>query len=102
MTSLTPMKRIEILLEEGMVPMLAEMVAECGFSGHTVMPVLAGAGGRGGWRDERLTSSRKVMLLAIGPKEDCDRLIAKIEPMLGDYRMLLTVGDVEVIRKDRF
>lgn len=102
MTELTRMKRIEILVEEQLAPRLAKIVRDCGFSGHTVMPVLSGAGGRGSWQDERLTASSRVMLLAIGPKEDADRLLDALKPLLDDYRLLLTIGDVEVIRQERF
>lgn len=102
MTNLTRMKRIELLLEEALVPRMAKVVRESGFSGHTVMPVLSGAGGRGAWQDERLTNSSRVMLLAIGPQEDADRLLAALRPLMDDYRLLLTIGDVEVLRQDHF
>ena len=102
MTDLTRMKRIEILLEEQLVPRIGKIVRDCGFSGHTIMPVLSGSGSRGNWQDERLTGSSRVMLLAIGPQEDADRLLDALGPLLDDYRLLLTIGDVDVVRRDHF
>ncbi|MCJ7422384.1 P-II family nitrogen regulator [Sphingomicrobium astaxanthinifaciens] len=99
---LSKMKRVEILLEEQLVPKLGRIVREAGFSGHTVMPVLQGSGGGGAWQDERLTGSSKVMLLAIGTAEDAGQLLEAIAPLLDSHRLLLTIGEVEVIRRERF
>ena len=99
---LTKMKRIEILADEPLVPRLAKIIRNAGFSGHTVMPVLQGAGSRGAWQDERLTASSRVMVLCIGTAEDSDKLLEAIGPLLTDYRLLLTIGDVEVVRRDHF
>lgn len=99
---LTKMKRIEILADEQLVPRLGKLITDAGFSGHTVMPVLSGSGGRGAWHDERLTASSRVMVLCIGTVEDADNLLEKIAPLLTDYRLLLTIGDVEVVRQERF
>lgn len=98
----TTKKRFEILVEEQILPLLAKAIKEAGFSGHTVMPVLSGEGGHGRWRDERLTSSSKVMVLAIGGEEEAEALKAALEPILTSYRLLLTISDCEVIRQDRF
>lgn len=99
---LTKMKRIEILADEQLAARLGKLIGEAGFSGHTVMPVLSGSGGRGDWQDERLTASSRVMILCIGTSTNADKLLDKLAPMLTDYRLLLTIGDVEVVRQDRF
>lgn len=99
---LTGMKRVEILVEEQLVPRLGKIVRNAGFSGHTVMQVLQGRGAGGAWQDERLTGSSKVMMLAIGTSEDADKLLEEIAPMLDSHRLLLTIGDVEVVRRERF
>ena len=98
----TTKKRFEILVEEGLLPRIAKTVREAGFSGHTVMPVLSGAGRDGAWRDERLTSSSKVMIIAIGGEEEAERLMEKLKPILESHRLLLAISDCEVIRQDRF
>ncbi|WP_265562720.1 P-II family nitrogen regulator [Sphingomicrobium arenosum] len=99
---LSKMKRIEILLEEQLVPRLGKLVRDAGFSGHTIMQVLQGRGSGGAWQDERLTGSSKVMLLAIGTASDADNLLEAIAPMLDSHRLLLTIGDVDVVRQDKF
>ena len=102
MINLTAMKRIEILCEDGLVPRLANLVRNSGFSGHTVMPVLQGEGAGGRWSDERITGSSKVMILCIGTAEDAEKLLEDLAPLLDSHRLLLTIGDVEVIRHERF
>ena len=98
----TTKKRFEILVEEGLLPRIAKTIREAGFSGHTVMPVLSGAGRDGRWRDERLTSSSKVMIIAIGGDEEAERLMEMLQPILESYRLLLAISDCQVIRQDRF
>lgn len=98
----TSKKRFEILVEEQILPLVAKAVKQAGFSGHTVMPVLSGEGGSGRWRDERLTYSSRVMVLAIGGDEEAEALQAALEPILTSHRLLLTITDCEVIRQDHF
>lgn len=98
----TTKKRFEILAEESILPLLAKAIKESGFSGHTVMPVLSGEGGHGRWRDERLTSSSRVMVLAIGGNEEAEALMERLGPILTSHRLLLTISDCEVIRRDHF
>lgn len=102
MIDLTPMKRIELLCEEGLAPRIAKIIRSSGFSGHTVMPVLQGEGAGGRWTDERITGSSRVMILAIGTEADAGKLLEELAPILDSHRLLLTIGDVEVIRQERF
>ena len=95
-------KRIEILADEPLMPRLLAALAECGIGGHTLLPALSGAGRTGRWHDERLTGASKVVLMAIASAEDSDRLVEKLAPLLDSHRLLLTVGDVQVVRGDRF
>ncbi len=102
MISLTAMKRIELLCENGLVSRIAKIIRASGFSGHTVMPVHEGEGAGGKWSDERITGSSRVMILAIGTVQDAEALLDELAPMLDTHRLLLTIGDVEVIRHERF
>lgn len=98
----TTKKRFEILIEEQILPLLAKVIRDSGFSGHTVLPVVSGEGGHGRWQDERLTSSSRVMVIAIGGEEEAARLMEGLAPILDSHRLLLAIGDCEVIRRERF
>ncbi|WP_118857146.1 P-II family nitrogen regulator [Sphingomonas mesophila] len=102
MIQTTTKKRFEILIEEQILPLLARVIRDAGFSGHTVMPVLSGEGGHGRWQDERLTSSSRVMVLAIGGNEEAERLMTGLAPILDSHRLLLTITDCQIIRQERF
>ena len=102
MINLTPMKRIELLAESALLPRLGKIIRDSGFSGHTAMPVLSGAGGGGQWSDERITGSSRVMILTIGTPANAETLLEALAPMLDSHRLLLTIGDVEVVRQERF
>lgn len=95
-------KRVEILADEPLLPRLLAALTECGFSGHTVLPALSGAGHTGRWHDERVTGASKIVLMAIGSAEDAERLVDRLAPLLDSHRLLLTVADVQVVRGDRF
>lgn len=102
MIETTRKKRFDILVEEQILPLVAEAVKAAGFSGHTVLPVLSGAGGQGAWRDERLTSSSRVMVVAIGGEAEAGALMDRLAPILDSHRLLLAVSECHVIRRDRF
>lgn len=102
MIETTRKKRFEILIEEAILPLLARAIRAAGFSGHTVLPVGSGEGGHGRWQDERLTSSSRVMVIAIGGEEEAARLMEGLAPILDSHRLLLAISDCEVIRRDHF
>ena len=102
MIDTTKKKRFDILVEEHVLPLVAKAIKQAGFSGHTVMPVLSGEGGSGRWRDERLTASSRVMVVAIGGNDEGAALMEALAPILDDYRLLLSISDCEVIRQDHF
>ena len=102
MIDTSPKKRFDILVEEQILPLVAKAIKAAGFSGHTVLPVLGGRGSHGQWSDERLTSSSRVMVIAIGGPEQAERLLDELAPILDSHRLLLSVSDCQIIRQDHF
>lgn len=95
-------KRIEILADAPLLPRLIAALAANGIGGHTILPALSGAGRTGAWREDRLTGTSKMMLVAIASDADAAALVDAIGPLLDSHRLLLTVSTVEVVRGDRF
>jgi PII-like signaling protein len=95
-------KRLEILTDAPLVPRVVAALRQVGIANHTVHPVLSGAGRSGEWNEERLTGATKQWVMAITSEEKSAALVDAIGPMLDSYHLLLTIGDVEVVRGERF
>ncbi len=96
-------KRIEILTDAPLVPRIAAACEAAGISGHSVIPALSGRGRAGNWSEDRLSGAQsKVIVLAIASTERADALLEALAPVLDSHRLLVSVGDVAVIRGGRF
>lgn len=95
-------KRIEILADTPLVPMVTEAIDKCEITGWTVMRVKSGSGRDGRWREERITGFDKSLVLTIASQERAQRLAETLAPILTSHGLLLTMWDVEVIRGERF
>lgn len=95
-------KRIEILADVPLVPLVTDAIDHAGISGWSVVPLVAGKGHDGPWREESVTGSDKALVLAIAPQAKADALVEAMAPLLTSYGMLLTMWDIEVIRGERF
>lgn len=96
-------KRVEILVDKPLAPLLIKAAADAGIAGYTLIPVQSGAGRAGTWREDRVTGAEtKTIFLTIASEEKAEKLVDLLAPHLGDYGMLLTLADVQVIRGERF
>ncbi len=96
-------KRIEILTDAPLVPRISAACEAAGISGHTVIPSLSGRGRAGHWSEDRLSGAQsKVIVLAIASAERADALLDALAPVLDSHGLLVMVGDVAVIRGERF
>ena len=97
-------KRIEILADTALLPRLIDLVNQVDISGYSVVRVAAGGSRAGGkWRSDDLTgASAKSMLIALAPEDKAQAFTDLIEPMLSSHGLLLTIGEVEVVRGERF
>lgn len=96
-------KRIEILVDTPLVPRIVNQLKLVDISGWSLIHVDSGGGRSGEWQQDDVTgASAKTIVLAIASETKTAELIDAIAPLLDSYRMLLTVGDVQVVRGERF
>ena len=96
-------KRIEILLDTPLVPRVVAQLKAVDISGWSVVHVDSGGGRAGAWQDDDVTgASAKTIVLAIASEAKTSGLIEAIAPLLDSYGMVLTIGDVQVVRGERF
>lgn len=103
MTRTFTRKRVEILIDAPLAPRLIQAAADAGIAGYTLIPVRSGAGRGGAWREDRITEAEsKTIFLTIASEEKAAAFVEMLAPHLGEYGMLLTLSDVEVVRPERF
>jgi hypothetical protein len=96
-------KRIEIIADAALVPRITAACTAAGVKGHSIVHLDGGAGRSGAWRADGLTSAEaKVMVMVVASGEVAMRLVDALAPVLESHGLLLTVGDVEVVRAERF
>ncbi|NJM49681.1 MAG: hypothetical protein HC843_01275 [Sphingomonadales bacterium] len=96
-------KRIEIVIDTPLIPIIINMIKAVDISGWSVIHVDSGGGRDGEWQHDDVTgAAAKSILLAIASDEKAQALVDRIEPILETHRLLLTVGNVQVIRGDKF
>jgi hypothetical protein len=96
-------KRIEILVDTPLVPRVVAQLKAVDISGWSVIHVDSGGGRAGEWQHDDVTgASAKTIVLAIASEAKTSGLIEAIAPLLDSYGMLLTIGDVQVVRGERF
>ncbi len=96
-------KRIEILADTPLVPRVVAIMRQVQISGWSLIHVDGGAGRGGEWRDDDITgASAKTIVIAIASAARAKELTERIAPLLDSHRLLLTIGDVAVVRGDRF
>lgn len=96
-------KRVEILTDEPLLPRIIAAAADAGISGYTLLPVRSGSGRGGAWRDDWITSAQnKTIFLTIAAEDKARQFVRSLVPVLDSHGLLLTIGDVEVVRGERF
>jgi hypothetical protein len=96
-------KRIEILVDTPLVPRLIKHARDVDISGWSLIHVDAGGGRDGEWQHDDVTgAAAKTIILMIASEEKARALTDAIAPFLDSYRLLLTIGDVQVVRGERF
>jgi hypothetical protein len=72
-------------------------------SGWSLIHVDAGGGREGEWQHDDVTgAAAKTIILMIASDAKAQALVDALAPVLDSYRLLLTIGDVEVVRGEKF
>lgn len=97
-------QRIELIIERMAYKRACRVLEDSGMTGYTVIPALAGSGGRTKWRrDSDISASRDmVVVVSIGDPEKVEKAIEQIEKLIGRHIGVVSVSDVKVIRDKRF
>ena len=96
-------KRIEILVDNPLVPRIIKLVKEVDISGWSVIKVASGGGRDGRWDHDEVTgAAAKSIILMIANEEKADHFADKVAPLLESHGLLITIGNVAVVRGDRF
>ncbi|MGL5446694.1 MAG: DUF190 domain-containing protein [Rhabdaerophilum sp.] len=97
-------KRIEIILEAPAMNRLSTALETAGVTGYTVLPVLAGKGKTGAWTRDGLIGGAGAMVcvICITDPTRVDAVLERIMAVLSRQIGLVTIGDVDVVRGERF
>jgi hypothetical protein len=102
MTELARRKRLEIIADLELADWLADEAEAVGITHFTIVPTLGGRGVNGRWRNDGVGGQGKCLFISVTGTTRATALIDRIGPMLTDYRIVMDVADVEVLRGDRF
>lgn len=96
-------KRIEILVDTPLVPRIIRLVKDVDISGWSVIKIASGGGRDGRWDHDEVTgAAAKSIILMIANDEKTDQLADAVAPLLESHGLLITIGNVAVVRGDRF
>ncbi len=103
MVQMFPCKRIEILVDTPLVPLIIRHLKATGISGWSIIHVDSGGGQDGEWTQDEVTgAAAKTIVLVIAGESKAQTLVNELAPILDSYRLVLTIGSVEVVRGERF
>lgn len=96
-------KRIEILVDTPLAPRIIGHIKAIDISGWSLIHVDSGGGRAGEWQHDDVTgAAAKTIVLAVASAAKASALADALAPLLDSYGLLLTIGDVEVVRGERF
>lgn len=103
-TDLTPMAKIEVVVDGDDVPAIRDLFLDAGATGYTAVSGVSGFGHHGHHQGKLLFNDRASlsMLIAVIPLDRADGLIAGIRRVLDDRRGVLFVSETHVSRPDYF
>lgn len=96
-------RRIEVLVDRPLVPLIMEAAKTAGIAGYSLVPVLGGAGLSGTWSDDEISGAQaKLIFLTVASQDRTDRLVDLLSPLLDSHGLILIIGTVDVIRGARY
>lgn len=96
-------KKLEIVVETHLVEHVVREIQRLGAGGYTVIPTIAGSGHGGSWQSGDLSNaSTKVMVVVVADEPLARQLMEDIFALVEDYKAIVFLSDVEVVRSDRF
>lgn len=101
---LTPMAKIEVVVDGDQVPAVRDLFLECGATGYTGVSGVSGFGHHGHHQGRLLFNDRASlsMLITVVPKDKVVSLVAGIRRLLEDHHGVFFVSETHVSRPDYF
>ncbi len=96
--------RLELFIERMALTRACNVLEAAGVSGYTVLPALAGFGGNVRWqRDADISTAQDlVAIICIGDQDQFDAALTSLQSLLSEHIGVLSIGEVKVMRPDRF
>ena len=97
-------KRVAIIIEQVMQTRLTDAMSKTGVTGWSVLPVLGGSGRSGAWsREGQVTrGAGMVQVICVVRPERIDELLEAAFAVVERHIGIVTIGDCEVLRAERF
>lgn len=96
-------RRIEVLVDRPLVPLIVDAANTAGIAGYSLLPVMGGAGLGGAWSDDEISGAQaKLIFLAVASQDKTDRLVELLSPLLDSHGLILFIGTVQVVRGARY
>lgn len=101
---MTPMQRLELIIEKMAYKRACRVLEQAGITGYTVVPALAGFGGGNHWqRDTDISGANDmVVIVTIGDSVKIEAALKQMQSLFESHIGILNVSDVRVMRPDRF
>ena len=96
-------KKVEIVVESGMLADVVDWLTGHGVRGYTTIPKVSGFGRQGRRAtDEPSGVFENTLVIAIAPEPVARQILAESVERLRDYAAIVYLSDVEVARPDHF
>lgn len=101
---LTPMARIEVVIDGEHVPTIRDLLLSAGATGYTALPGVSGFG-HGGQHEGRLLFNDRnslSMLISIVPQDNVEAMVRGIRSVLDQHAGVMFVSETHVSRPEYF
>ena len=96
-------KRIEVIIEAPAAALVVDLFNQHQVKGFTVVTASGGRGQHSAWDLSPVTDAQQqVIVIAILGEERAAKLVEAVGALLEDYRGIVTLSAVEVLRPARF
>jgi nitrogen regulatory protein PII len=101
---LTPMAKVEVVVDGEQLPAVRDLVLGAGASGYTTVPGVSGFGHHGYHEGRLLFNDRAslAMLITVVPVDRVEALVTGVRRLLEDHRGVVFVSETHVSRPDYF
>ena len=97
-------KRLELIIEKPAFKRACRILEEAGVKGYTAFAADAGYGAKMRWqKGTDLSASRDmVMIISVMDEAFSEKVIDKLENLIGSHIGVLSLSDVSVLRPEKF